>query len=121
MVAPIQIPEFIYKVASREIYEASLAAGRFVGQPIDRSDGYIHFSTGPQLRETIRLYFAGLPDQVLFEVPTTPLGEALKWEASRGGELFPHLYGELPMSAVCRMAALDVPGDGVVALPEWVR
>jgi uncharacterized protein (DUF952 family) len=56
---PVTTPEFIYKVASREIYEASLAAGHFVGQPIDLQDGYIHFSSAPQLGETIRLYFAG--------------------------------------------------------------
>lgn len=113
--------EFIYKVASREAYEASQEQGSFVGQPIDLTDGYIHFSTAAQLSETIRLYFAGLSDQVLFAVPTAPLGEALKWEASRGGELFPHLYGELPMAAVSHMADLDVPADGIVKLPEWVK
>lgn len=114
-------PEFIYKVASREIYEASLAARRFVGQPIDLKDGYIHFSSAPQLGETIRLYFAGLGDQVLFQVPAAPLGEALKWEASRGGDLFPHLFASLPMSAVSNMTRLDVPADGLVSLPDWVK
>ncbi|KQU92979.1 DUF952 domain-containing protein [Devosia sp. Root105] len=114
-------PEFIYKVASREIYEASLAAGRFVGEPIDLKDGYIHFSSAPQLGETIRLYFAGLGDQVLFQVPAAPLGEALKWEASRGGDLFPHLFASLPMSAVSNMTRLDVPADGLVSLPDWVK
>ncbi len=114
-------PEFIYKVASREIYEASLAAGSFVGQPIDLQDGYIHFSSAPQLGETIRLYFAGLRDQVLFQVPALPLGAALKWEASRGGDLFPHLFAALPMSAVSNMARLDVPADGIVMLPDWVK
>ncbi len=114
-------PELIFKVASREIYDASVAAGRFVGQPIDLADGFIHFSSGPQLAETIRLYFAGLAGQILFAVPTAPLGAALKWEASRGGDLFPHLFGELPMSAVSHVAGLDVPADGIVALPEWVK
>ncbi|CAN7153386.1 DUF952 domain-containing protein [Devosia sp. LjRoot16] len=114
-------PEFIYKVASREIYDASLAAGRFVGQPIDLKDGYIHFSSAPQLGETIRLYFAGLGDQVLFQVPAAPLGEALKWEASRDGDLFPHLFASLPMSAVSNMTRLDVPADGLVSLPDWVK
>ncbi|WP_374625209.1 DUF952 domain-containing protein [Devosia sp.] len=115
------LPEFIYKVADRAVFEASLAAGRFVGQPIDRTDGYIHFSAAAQLAETIRLYFAGLGAQVLFQVATAPLGEALRWEASRGGEPFPHLYGELPMAAVTALAGLDVPADGRVALPDWVR
>lgn len=114
-------PEFIYKVASRDIFEASLQAGRFVGQPIDLSDGYIHFSSASQLSETIRLYFAGLADQVLFQVATAPLGDALLWEASRGGDLFPHLYGGLPMSAVLNAAPLDVSADGILALPGWVK
>ena len=114
-------PHHIYKVASREVYESSLEAGAFVGQPIDLKDGYIHFSTAAQLRETIRLYFAGLKGQVLFAVPVPPLGDELRWEESRGGDLFPHLYGELPMSSVSHMTDLDVPADGIVTLPEWVK
>ncbi len=121
MLTPTHTPDFVYKVASREVYDASVAAGRFVGQPIDLKDGYIHFSSAPQLRETIRLYFAGLAGQVLFAVPAATLGKALRWEASRGGDLFPHLYGDLPMSAISAVAALDVPADGIVTLPEWVR
>lgn len=117
----MSIPDYVYKVASREVYEASQEAGTFVGQPIDLKDGYIHFSTAAQLRETIRLYFAGLSGQVLFAVPVAPFGGAMKWEASRGGDLFPHLYGQLPMSSVTAMADLDVPADGVVTLPEWVK
>lgn len=117
----MSLPHRIYKVASREVYEASRETGTFVGQPIDLSDGYIHFSTGPQLRETIRLYFAGLAQQVLFAVPVAPLGDDLRWEASRGGEPFPHLYAELPMSLVSHMVDIDVPADGVVKLPEWVQ
>ena len=113
-------PDFIYKVASREVYDASLAAGRFLGQPVDLADGYIHFSTTGQLGETIRLYFAGLAGQVLFQV-AAPLGAALRWEASRNGALFPHLYGELPMNAVRNLAHLDVPADGRLQLPDWVQ
>jgi uncharacterized protein (DUF952 family) len=118
---PVSVPDYVYKVASREIYEASQEEGTFVGQPIDLKDGYIHFSTAAQLKETIRLYFAGLTRQVLFAVPVAPFGEAMRWEASRGGDLFPHLYDELPMSKVTQMADLDVPADGIVALPEWVK
>lgn len=114
-------PDFIYKVASRAIYDASLAAGAFTGQPIDREDGYIHFSTAAQLVETIRLHFAGLSGQVLLQVPTAALGPALRWEPSRGGQLFPHLHGAFPMAAVSNMAPLDVPADGVVLLPGWVQ
>ncbi|MGV3489912.1 MAG: DUF952 domain-containing protein [Devosia sp.] len=114
-------PRHVYKVASREVYETSLEQGEFVGQPIDLADGYIHLSTGPQLRETIRLYFAGLDKQVLFAVPVAPLGDELRWEASRGGDLFPHLYGDLPMALVSHVLDLDVPADGIVELPEWVQ
>ncbi len=121
MVTPMQSPQFVYKVVSREVYDASIAAGTFVGQPIDKADGYIHLSTAAQLSETIRLYFAGLADQVLFQLPTAPFGEAMKWEASRGGALFPHLYGELPMSALGEVARIDVAADGSVQLPGWVK
>ena len=117
----MSVPDYVYKVASREIYVASQEEGSFVGQPIDLSDGFIHFSTAAQLKETIRLYFAGLQGQVLLAVPIAPFGEAMKWEASRGGDLFPHLYAELPMSRVTQMADLDVPADGIVTLPEWVK
>jgi len=121
MVTPMQTPEFVYKVVSREVYDASIASGLFVGQPIDKADGYIHLSTAEQLGETIRLYFAGLTDQVLFQLAAPSLGAALRWEASRGGALFPHLYGELPMSAVLGVAYVDVPADGLLQLPDWVK
>jgi uncharacterized protein (DUF952 family) len=121
MVTPTHPPDFIYKVASREVYDASVATGRFLGQPVDHADGYIHFSTATQLGDTIRLYFAGLADQVLFQVAAVPLGPALKWEPSRNGALFPHLYSELPMSAVTNVAHLDVPADGRLNLPDWVQ
>lgn len=121
MVTPMQSPQFVYKVADRAVYDASVAAGTFVGQPIDKADGYIHFSSAEQLSETIRLCFAGLSGQVLFQVPTAPFGEAMKWEASRGGALFPHLYAELPMSAVGEVAHIDIAADGSVQLPDWVK
>jgi uncharacterized protein (DUF952 family) len=121
MVTPMQNPDFIYKVVSREVYDASVAAGRFVGQPIDKADGYIHLSTAAQLSETIRLYFAGLTDQVLFQLAAPPLGAALRWEASRNGALFPHLYAELPMSSLGKVARIDVAADGSVELPDWVK
>ena len=121
MVTPMRTPDFIYKVVSREVYDASIAAGRFVGQPIDKADGYIHLSTAEQLRETIRLYFAGLTDQVLFQLAAPPLGAALRWEASRNGALFPHLYAELGMDTVLNTVAIDVAADGRVELPDWVK
>lgn len=110
----------IYKVCSSAIYAASVEAGRFQGMPIDQADGYLHFSTAGQLRETLRLYFAGQDRLALFAVATAPLGEQLKWERSRGGDLFPHLYGELPMALVSAHAMIAVAADGSVELPDWV-
>ena len=114
-------PQFIFKIASRDVFEASRRAGRFLGMPIDLKDGYVHFSTAAQLAETLRLHFAGQGDLVLFAVATARLGSALVWEPSRGGQLFPHLYGELPMSAVTQHAPSAVATDGTVTLPEWVQ
>jgi uncharacterized protein (DUF952 family) len=114
-------PRFVYKIASRHVYEASRAAGRFTGMPVDHADGYVHFSTAAQLAETLRRHFAGAGDLVLFAVPAAALGDALRWEPSRGGQLFPHLYGELPMHLVGEHMAVSVAADGTVALPDWVR
>ncbi len=88
--------------------------GVFRGAPIDLADGYIHFSTAAQVAETAARHFAGATDLVLVAVDAAALGDALRWEPSRGGALFPHLYGTLPLSAVhsrrsaaarCRTAA----------------
>ena len=114
-------PEFIYKVTSREVFDASLAAGRFVGMPVDHADGYLHFSTAAQLRETLRLYFAGQSDLVLFALKALDFGAELRWEPSRGGALFPHLFGDLPMSAMTESTTISVAADGNVQLPDWVK
>lgn len=114
-------PVSIYKVTSRALFDASLADGQFAGMPIDHQDGYVHFSTAGQLCDTLRLHFAGQDDLVLFAVDSAPLGEALRWEPSRGGQLFPHLYGALPMVSVTRHAAIAVLDDGQVSLPDWVQ
>jgi uncharacterized protein (DUF952 family) len=109
----------IYKVASRAAFEASMTVGSFTGMPVDAADGFIHFSTAAQLGETLRRHFAGEDDLVLFAVATDGLGD-LRWEPSRGGELFPHLYGALPMARVGRSAPLSVAADGSAELPDWV-
>lgn len=114
-------PELIYKIASHEVAEASRAAGTFNGMPVDTADGYLHFSTATQLAETLRLHFKGQGDLVLMAVRTADLGDDLRWEPSRGGALFPHLYGRLSMSAVVREATVAVDSDGNCPLPEWVR
>jgi uncharacterized protein (DUF952 family) len=120
MVTPMRNPDFIYKIASHEAYRVFAKTGVFPGMPIDITDGYVHFSTAAQLAETLRLHFAG-QGVVVFAVRAHDLGAGLRWEPSRGGQLFPHLYGELPISAVGEHATVSVDPDGSVALPEWVR
>jgi uncharacterized protein (DUF952 family) len=114
-------PEFVYKIATADVAAAATATGRFAGMPIDMRDGYIHLSTATQLAETLRLHFASQSDLALLALRTADYGEALRWEPSRGGQLFPHLYGTFPMSAVVHMASIDVGADGTVVLPDWVR
>lgn len=114
-------PDHIYKVADRALVEAARTAGTFIGAPVDLRDGFIHFSTAAQLAETLRLHFAGQGDLVLLAVRAADLGSALKWEPSRGGQLFPHLCAPLPMTAVVRSADIAVAADGSVTLPDWVK
>lgn len=114
-------PDWVYKVATRAAFDAGVATGTFPGMPVDLADGYVHFSTAAQLAETIRLYFAGQQDVVLFAVRTAALTPPLVWEPSRRGDLFPHLYAPLPMSAVGNHIHLAIAADGRVALPEWVQ
>ena len=117
----MQNPAFVYKIASCAVFDASAAVGTFAGMPIDLKDGYVHFSAAAQLAETLRLHFAGQGDLVVFSVRSHDLGTGLRWEPSRGGQLFPHLYGALPMSAVAERANIAVAADGGVTLPDWVR
>ncbi len=88
----------IYKILPREEWDAALEAGAFLGSPIDIQDGFIHFSTDAQWRETLEKHFAGRADLLLVAVEAEALGPELKWEPSRGGALFPHLYGPLATS-----------------------
>ncbi len=102
----------IYKICPRALWREAEKAGRFDGAPIDRADGYIHFSTGTQVRETAARHFSGESGLLLITVDAEALGEQLRWEPSRGGALFPHLYGSLPMSAVRHVAPLPMSPDG---------
>ena len=90
----------IYKILTTAEWRSAAAAGWFEGSAADLADGYIHFSTGVQVEETVRRHFAGQKDLVVLAVEADALGEALKWEPSRGGELFPHLYDLLDCALV---------------------
>ena len=108
----------IYKILPRAEWRAAQAAGAFAGSAVDLADGYIHFSTGAQAAETARRHFAGQVDLVVLEVEADDLGAALKWEPSRGGDLFPHLYGRLPVAAVRAVTEAPLGADGVPQLGD---
>ena len=102
----------IFKIVAAEEWRAAEKAGVFEGAGIDNRDGYIHFSTAEQTPETAAKYFAGRSDLVLVAVDPAKLGEVLKWEPSRGGAIFPHLYARLPLSAVRWSRPLPLGVDG---------
>jgi len=108
----------IYKICPEPLWQEAEAAGFLKGMPIDLADGYVHFSTGSQVAETLRLHFAGVDGLVLAAVDGAKLGDTLRWEPSRGGELFPHLYDVLPMSAVLWVEPLLLGADGRHVLPR---
>lgn len=110
----------IYKILPRADWIAAQQAGQFAGSSLDRQDGFIHFSTAAQARETARRHFAGQAGLVVLEVDTDDLGDAVRWEPSRGGALFPHLYGPLPTPRVRGVteAPLDADGVPVIAVPS---
>jgi len=102
----------IYKILPRALWKAARAAGRFEGSAADLADGFIHFSTAAQAQETARRHFAGQAGLVVLEAETDDLGETLRWEPSRGGDLFPHLHGPLDAARVLNVtdAPLDAKG-----------
>jgi uncharacterized protein (DUF952 family) len=110
----------IYKICERALWQAAEADRLFAGSPVDRRDGFIHFSTAGQLAGTAATHFAGLKDLILVAVDADALPPHLKWEPSRGGELFPHLYAPLPLSAVRWARPLADEVDGRRLLPEFL-
>ncbi len=111
----------IYKICSRDLWNAALAAGELRGAPVDLEDGYIHFSSADQVRETAARHFAGASDLLLLAVEPNGLGDALRWEPSRGGALFPHLYAPLDVALVVRVDELPLGPDGGHIFPEHVE
>jgi len=101
----------IYKLFRPSEWAELQAKGATQGAPIDIADGYVHFSTAAQVRETAEKYFAGVEGLMLLAVESAPLGDDLKWEPSRGGALFPHLYRDLRLADVAWSRALDRNGD----------
>ncbi|MDP3401119.1 MAG: DUF952 domain-containing protein [Brevundimonas sp.] len=109
-------PEVIYKLVDAEDWQVATVDGAYPGSAVDVRDGYIHMSTADQLDETARRHFSGLPDLLKVTIDTAALAElpdeALRWEPSRGGAMFPHLYAPLPLSAVRSVEACHVDEEG---------
>ncbi len=108
----------IYKICETSQWRAAEEAGVFRGAAVDARDGFIHFSTAAQVVETAAKHFAGAADLMLVAVDADALDGALKWEVSRGGDLFPHLYGALPLGAVRWAKPLPLGPGGRHLFPE---
>ncbi|KQR81200.1 DUF952 domain-containing protein [Sphingomonas sp. Leaf343] len=106
-----------YKVLTADQMAALERDGRFDGAPVDVADGYIHLSTADQLTETVDKHLAGQHDLHVAAVDLGSFGASLKWEESRGGQLFPHLYGPLLLETVIAYGPLERDPDGAVKLP----
>ena len=107
----------IYHMCRREEWRAAEGAGAYQGSSQDQTDGFIHFSTAAQIEDSAAKHRAGQRDLVLLAVDPAALGAALKWEAARGGALFPHLYGALPLAAVRWAKELPLGADGRHVFP----
>ncbi|MDO9471697.1 MAG: DUF952 domain-containing protein [Caulobacter sp.] len=108
----------VYKLLTRAEWSEAEATGLFEGSPVDLADGFIHFSTAAQAPETGRRYFSGIADLVIVGFEDTALGAGLTWEPSRGGDLFPHLYGPLPTALAVEVKDVALDADGVPQLSE---
>jgi len=109
--------QIIYHLARERAWQEAGRTGTYQGAPEDRSDGFLHFSTAGQIVESAARHKAGQPDLVLLAVDADLLGAALRWETSRGGALFPHLYGDLPVNAVLWAKPLPLGPDGAHRFP----
>ncbi|MER9960070.1 DUF952 domain-containing protein [Mesorhizobium sp. M0045] len=109
--------EIIYKIVPEALWREAEREGRFTGAPIDVADGFIHFSAAGQVRETAAKHFAGQGGLLLVAIDGARLGDALKYEVSRGGALFPHLYDALGLDAVVSVQALPLGADGQHEFP----
>jgi len=112
----------VYKILTAGQWRAARAANVFRGSLDDWRDGFIHLSTREQVAETARRHFADAGELRVLVIDAARLGESLKWEPSRGGDLFPHLYGDLPLSAVERVerVARSDAGDGDFVWPSEI-
>ncbi|MCF8476849.1 MAG: DUF952 domain-containing protein [Pseudolabrys sp.] len=116
-----QQPTTVYKICPAALWHQAEREGVFRGAPIDLQDGFIHFSDAGQAAETAAKHFTGQAGLLLLYVNTASLGDRLKWEPSRGGALFPHLYGALDLKAVTKVEPLPLGPDGMHLFPPLPR
>ncbi|MEM9357096.1 MAG: DUF952 domain-containing protein [Pseudomonadota bacterium] len=116
----IKSNKMIYKICTRQEWQAALELGSFQGAAVDLADGFIHFSAAHQVQQTAAKHFRGQTDLLLVAVSADDLGDALKWERSRGGDLFPHLYGALKTELARWEEPLVSDHEGVPFIPGRV-
>lgn len=107
----------IYKLVPAAAWRQAEVLGRFTGSPVDVADGFIHCSTAAQVAETASRHFTGVDDLLLVTVSAPAVEPWLRWEPSRGGALFPHVYADLPLSAVRSVVPVSLDGDGRHVFP----
>jgi len=108
----------IFKIVPKSLWQEAVDEGLFKGAPVDLADGYIHFSTAEQARETAARHFSGQDDLLLAAFDAGQFGDALKWEPSRGGALFPHLHGTFEPGAALWVRDLPLSEEGAHVFPE---
>jgi uncharacterized protein (DUF952 family) len=108
----------VYKILKRAEWDAAVRAGRFEGAAIDLADGYIHLSAAAQAQETARRYFSGQTGLVLVRFDAAALGASVRWEPSRGGDLFPHVYGPLDPARAEAVSEIELDADGTPRLGD---
>jgi uncharacterized protein (DUF952 family) len=121
IVTPVVYKPVVYKIVPDALWQEARQAGVFRGAAIDLTDGFIHFSTAAQAKETAARHFAGQSGLLLVAVDAEALGGKLVFEPSRGGDLFPHFYGDLSLTSVLWEKSLPVGPDGVHVFPEMAE
>ena len=111
----------VYKIITREDWEQACRGGSYAGSPDDLRDGFIHLSAAHQVAVTAARHFRGQDDLLLVALDTRALGSALKWEPSRSGDLFPHYYGQLPVTAALWSKPLELGPDDVPLMPAEIE
>ena len=117
VVSALVMTELIYRIADPAALAAASLSGAYEGEAHDKADGFIHASSLDQLADTLELHYAAVDRVAVAEIDVSALGDTLKWEKSRGGALFPHIYGPLPFSAVTGVHLIKRDDDGAWRLP----